>query len=338
MLVIALVGLMILSPICHQYMDPYILDLVMLIGINSCLAISLTLINGMAGQFSLGHAGFMAVGAYVSASLTLFTGPTVFAFLQSLGIPPSVCQVLWFPLIIICGGLAAGTVSLLIGIPTLRLRGDYLAIATLGFGEIIRVVIVNMKSVGGPIGLGPIPEYTTFFWVFGTCVIAAFVILRWVNSTRGNSLYAVREDEIAAVSVGINTTFYKVSAFVVGAFFAGAAGCLYAHRLGRIEPDSFAFIRSVEIVTMVVLGGLGSVSGAVLGAIALTLLSELPRQLKDMESLPVVIQNLSEYRMIIYAVLLIILMILRPQGLLGHREFSLKMFRLRKYTREASAK
>jgi branched-chain amino acid transport system permease protein len=194
----------------------------------------------------------------------------------------------------------------MVGTPSLRLRGDYLAIVTLGFNEIIRVVLQNTKGdgiFGGALGLKGIPPYTTVFWVFSIAAITIYVVSAMVNSTYGRGFLAVRDDEIAAESMGINTVRYKVVAFVTGAFFAGLAGGLYAHFRNTIAPEGFNFLKSVDIVVMVILGGMGSTVGVVLAAIVLTVLNEY---LRDFE----------QYRMIIFSLLLIVMMILRPQGLL----------------------
>ena len=270
----------------------YYLGIAIDVGINIILAVSLNLINGHTGQFSLGHAGFMAVGAYTAASITL-------ALSQKL--PASVMPVV-FVAALLAGGLMAALAGLTVGIPTLRLRGDYLAIVTLGFGEIIRVILENMDSVGAASGLKGIPNYTNFFWAWSVAAITVFVVGCLVNSTYGRGFIAVHDDEIAASSVGINPVRYKVTAFVIGAFFAGVAGGLYAHHKQFLSPTGFDFMKSIDIVVMVILGGMGRTAGVIVAAIVLTLLPEFLR-------------GFAEYRMIIYALLIIILMILRPQGL-----------------------
>jgi len=280
--------------------DDYALGVLMLMGINIILAVSLNLVTGYAGQFSLGHAGFMAVGAYVSSSITLLTAPQ----LQKFAAGGVWGGWLLFPCALAIGGGAAALTGLLVGIPSLRLRGDYLAIVTLGFGEIIRVVIQNTEAVGGPRGLGGIPRYTNFFWTFGLVAVTIYVISNLVNSTYGRGFLAVRDDEIAAESVGINTTKFKVNAFVLGAFFAGIAGGLYAHYITYITPEGFNFLKSVDVVIMVILGGMGSTLGVTLAAILLTVLNEVLREIEM-------------YRMIVFALLLVVMMILRPQGLLS---------------------
>ncbi|HMM22340.1 MAG TPA: branched-chain amino acid ABC transporter permease [Selenomonadales bacterium] len=258
------------------------------------LATSLNLINGITGQFSIGHAGFMAIGAYMSAIMTV-----------KLGLP--------FLVAILTGGLAAALLGFLIGLPTLRLSGDYLAIATLGLGEIIRITILNISYVGGASGFMGIPKYTNFTWAFLLMLFTLFFIKNFVNSTHGRACIAIRENEIAAEAMGVNTTKYKVLAFTIGAAFAGVAGALFSHNFYMAHPTSFTFMQSFDILTMVVLGGLGSMTGSIVGVIALTGISAY-------------MADYPEIRMIIYALLLIVLMLFRPQGLFGSKEISLRIF------------
>jgi branched-chain amino acid transport system permease protein len=293
--------------------NPYWLFIFYDIGISIVMAVSLNLINGYTGQFSLGHAGFMAVGAYVSAVITNQFGNL--NFFAANGI---------FAAALITGGIAAALAGLLVGIPTLRLKGDYLAIVTLGFGEIIRVILQNMDAVGGARGLSVMHGYTNFFWAFGLAAVTIYVIASLVNSTYGRGFIAVRDDEIAAEAMGINTTKYKVTAFVIGAFFAGIAGGLYAHSKQFLTPNGFGFMQSITFVVMVILGGMGNNIGVVIAAILLTLLPEGLRMLSGIEHLPGFTAErplgwIGETRMIIYSLLLIVLMLTRPQGL-----FSLK--------------
>jgi len=275
--------------------NPYFLDIALTCGINITLAVSLNLINGYTGQFSLGHAGFMALGAYAAALLTTNFGGTLL---------PLVGGQTWilFPLALYVGGLVAALAGLLVGAPSLRLKGDYLAIVTLGFGEIIRVLLQNIDAVGGPRGLIGIPDYTTLFWAFGLAAITIYTVWALVNSTYGRGFIAVSDDEVAAEAMGINTTRYKIMAFVVGAFFAGLAGGIYAHFKQYIAPQGFGFDKSIEIVVMVILGGMGNNVGVIIAAVLLTVLTEMLRKFGD-------------YRMILYSLLIIVLMITRPQGL-----------------------
>ena len=257
-------------------------------GINIILAVSLNLINGYTGQFSLGHAGFMAVGAYVGVVLT-----TNFQMA--------------FPVAILAGGVTAGLLGALIGLPTLRLRGDYLAIATLGLGEIVRIVIINVPYVGGAAGFKGIQHLTNFTWVFFLMLATLFLIKNFVNSRHGRACLAIRENEIAAESMGVNTTVYKVLAFTIGAFFAGVAGVLFGHNMYILSPASFTFMQSFNILIMVVMGGLGSMTGSIAGALVVTFLSAA-------------LASFPNARMIIYALALILLMFYRPQGLFGYVE------------------
>jgi branched-chain amino acid transport system permease protein len=290
-LILAIVLAAVASNFSASY-NRYYLGLAIDVGVNIILAVSLNLINGHTGQFSLGHAGFMAVGGYTAAAITLHIGPQL---------PPSTGIVL-FAGALLAGGLLAALVGLAVGIPTLRLRGDYLAIVTLGFGEIIRVILQNTEFVGAASGLSGIPEKTTLFWSFGLAAVTVYVVGCLVSSTYGRGFIAVHDDEVAASASGINPTRYKVTAFVIGAFFAGIAGGLYAHHKQFLSPTNFDFMKSIDIVVMVILGGMGRTGGVILAAVLLTLLPEFLRPF-------------AEYRMIIYSLLIIGLMIARPQGL-----------------------
>ena len=257
-------------------------------GLNIMLAASLNLINGYTGQFSLGHAGFMAIGAYVGVILTTnFHLPFIAALLA--------------------GGAAAGLLGALIGLPTLRLRGDYLAIATLGLGEIVRIFIINVPYVGGAAGFKGIPHLTNFTWVFFIMLATLFIIKNFVNSRHGRACLAIRENEIAAEAMGINTTRYKVLAFTIGAALAGVAGVLFGHNMYILSPASFTFMQSFNILIMVVMGGLGSMTGSIAGALVVTFLSAA-------------LASFPNARMIVYALALILMMFYRPQGLFGYVE------------------
>ncbi len=285
-------------------MPPYFSQLFILAAINAILAVSLNLVNGLSGQFSLGQAGFMAVGAYVAASMNVF-------LLSSLHGNPFGDQ-LALVISLVVAAIASGFVGYLVGLPTLRLRGDYLAIVTLGFGEIIRVIILNIQGVGGARGFINIPNSTSAFLVVFILAFCVLLTHRFVMASQGRALLAIRENEIAAEAMGVDTTTYKVGAFVVSSAVAGVAGGLFAHYLSYINPSSFDFMKSVEIVIMVVLGGTGSVSGAILAAFILTFLPEALRPLQDLTHV--------DLRMVIYSLLLILMMLLRPQGILGRRE------------------
>ncbi|MDD2189999.1 MAG: branched-chain amino acid ABC transporter permease [Eubacteriales bacterium] len=260
--------------------------------INIILAVSLNLVTGFTGQFSLGHAGFMSIGAYVCAIISMRMG-SVGGFIFGM----------------LAGALAAAFVGVLIGIPTLRLKGDYLAIATLGMAEIVRVVFLNLEITNGAAGLNGIPRYANWLWLFLFTVLAVVLINNFIKSSPGRACIAIREDEIAAESMGINTTKYKVIAFAIGAFFAGLAGGLYSSYFYFLKPDLFGFMKSVDILVIVVLGGLGSLTGSVIAAILLALITTF-------------LQSFTAVRMIVYAALLVLIMIFRPQGLMGSKEIN----------------
>ncbi len=313
-LVLALASVVGLSFVFTSALNSYDQRIFMNVGIYMILAASLNLINGFTGQFSLGHAGFMAIGAYTAAGLTTIV------FNSAEGIT----QEFLFLIALLSGGITAALAGLLIGIPSLRLKGDYLAIVTLGFGEIIRVILQNIQPLGGSLGISGIPRYTTFIWTFGILVLLVFITQNLMRSTYGRGFLAVRDDEIAAESVGVNTTQYKVIAFVIGAFFAGVAGGLYGHYNSLIRPLDFGFLKSVEIVVMVILGGMGSTWGVLLAA---ALLTYLPEALRDVKLFDI---QFRDFRMPIYALTLILLMIFRPQGLLGNFNAGKTIQRLRK--------
>jgi branched-chain amino acid transport system permease protein len=317
-------------------MDDYTGRLIVFIGINVILAVSLNLINGFTGQFSIGHAGFMAVGAYMSAFVTVYYGQSMQNWLMSHSggiIGPAVASTLVFLLVILIGALASALAGLVVGIPSLRLKGDYLAIVTLGFAEIIRIVIVNIDKVGGPTGL-TVPGYANFLWVGVFAVITIVVVHNMVKSDLGRALVSIREDELAAEAMGVNTTRYKVLAFVISSAFAGVAGVLFAHYNKFLSTQDFQFIRSFEIIIMIVLGGMGSITGAILGAIVITVLPEALRQLPDINVAGRSFR-LVDLRLVIYSALLILVMLTRPQGLLGTRELTLKWLKKRNPPKES---
>ena len=282
------------------------------IGINVILATSLNLSCGYLGQLPLGHAGFMAVGAYAGA---IFMKATPAAALLRSGNGAAVIP--FFIVAVIISAVVAGLFGIIIGIPALRLKGDYLAIITLGFGEIIRVVLTNIDSVlgfkftYGAAGLARIPKFTSFNLTYVMVILCIFIIHTFMKSRHGRAVLSIRENEIAAESVGINTTFYKTSAFVLSAMLAGVAGCLYAGYIGSLYPSTFKFMKSIEILVMVVLGGMGSMFGSILAAIVLTALPELLRAFSD-------------YRMVVYSLALVLMMIFRPEGLMGNFDFSMR--------------
>ena len=304
LVVLVFLGLQLVS---QNMLSTYQNQVLLLVGINVILAVSLNVATGYLGQLPLGHAGFMAVGAYTggiflkSVNASDLSGP-----LYALAILAA----------LVLSGVVAAVFGVLIGIPALRLRGDYLAIITLGFGEVIRVIIQNIDDVlgfeftGGISGLKRIPSFTNFYLVLACVVVTCLVIHMVMKSHHGRAILAIRENEIAAESSGINTTYYKVMAFSLSAFFAGVAGCLYAGHIGSLVPKDFGFMKSIEILVNVVLGGLGSMIGSVLSASVLTILPEALRAFED-------------YRMVAYSLALIVVMIFKPSGLMGTYDFSM---------------
>lgn len=304
---ISLIGFAIAGVILNFSVNAYIQLTLLLVLINGIVAMSLNLVNGFTGQFSLGHAGFMAIGAYVSA----------YASKNITFIPESLNFIAFF-IYAIAGGLLAAVAGFLVGQPSLRLRGDYLAIVTLGFGEIIRVILLNLDFLGGPRGIAGVPSVGPFmasFMFTGVWfLICLFSLWRLGRSRYGRSFLAVREDEIAAESMGVNTTRAKVLSFMISSFFAGVAGSLTAHVTQFISPASFSFLLSVNAVIMVVLGGMGSFSGSLLAALFITIVPELLRPLQDLTGV--------DLRMVIFSISLILVMILRPHGLFGEYEIT----------------
>ncbi len=287
----ALMMLLINTGILNRYQALLLIP----VGYNIILASSLNLSAGFLGQLPLGHAGFMSVGGYAAA---LFT--------KAVDLPANI----ELPVSLIIGAFVAAIFGVIIGLPALRLKGDYLAIITLGFGEIIRVIILNLKFTGGAYGLKGIARETTITWTYIWVVIALYVISTLIKSRHGRAILSIREDEIAAEASGISTTYYKVMTFTVSAALAGIAGGLYAHHLTILDPASFGFMKSVEILVMVVLGGMGSLIGSVISSTALTLIPELLR-------------GFAEYRMVVYSLVLVVVMIFKPSGLCGRYDFSL---------------
>lgn len=276
-----------------SFVDPYTMQILVNIGIGIILALGLNIITGLTGQLSLGHAAFMSVGAFTGAIITIKTGSPFF-------------------LTILLSGSITALVAALIGWPILRLSGDYLAICTLGFAEIVKVIFLNLEITNKALGLTvPTPDsslpmpVTVLIVVILTIIASSFIH----NSRFGRALKAIRDDEIAAESMGINIARYKVQSFAVSAFMAGIGGCLYAHFLGYINPSDFGFLKSIDMLSMIVLGGLGSIPGAVFGA---SILSAAPEFLRFM----------SQYRMLVYGALLVFLMVFRPNGLLGGINFT----------------
>ena len=304
----------------------YVVRVILLCGIYAILAVGLNLINGTTGQFSIGHAGFMAVGAYMTAFTVIHIENAFHGQLAAL--PPFLAHGLVLIAGLVVGAVLAGFTGLLVGAPSLRLRGDYLAIVTLGFGEIIRLIFNNAESFGGatgysggrPLGL---PTYSNFFWVFTVAAVVIALISNLTFSRFGRALSAIREDEISAEAMGIPTTKLKVTAFVISAMVAGIGGGLFAHLQSSIAPTDFKMDRSIDMIVMIILGGLGSITGAVVGAIFVAVSLELMR-------------DFQQYRLVAYALLLIFVMLVRPQGLLGRYELNISKL-LQKWTKTKEA-
>lgn len=275
--------------------NEYVQLVIIYIGINIILTVSLNLINGYMGEFSVGHAGFMAVGAYVSA---LFTTKII----------PDNLGALFFPLVVLAGGVGAGLIGLLVSVPSFKTRGDYLAIVTLAFNMIVKSVIENIEAIGGPRGIPGIDKLTTLPWTFFWTVLAILVIRNFVFSNFGRGVQSIREDEIASDLMGVNTNKVKLLAFVLSSFFAGIAGALFAHVLQFISPKVFDIIKSTDVLIMVYLGGVGSITGSILGATLYTVLLE-------------VLRPFGMWRMVLMPLMLVLLMIFRPRGIMGMREF-----------------
>jgi branched-chain amino acid transport system permease protein len=279
-----------------ELLDPYVQLILMYIGINIILTLSLNLVNGYMGEFSVGHAGFMAVGAYVSA-------------LATVKLMPAQAAVWFFPVAVTCGGLAAALVGLVVAIPSFKTRGDYLAIVTLSFGMIVKSVIENIDAVGGPRGFLGIEKLSTLPWIFLWTVLSVWVIRNLIYSNFGRGVLSIREDEVASNLMSVDTKRVKVLAFVVSSFFAGVAGGLYAHLLQFINPRAFDIIKSTDILIMVYLGGIGSIAGSILGATIYTVLLE-------------VLRPMGVWRMVLMPLVLVVLMLYRPKGIMGLKEFS----------------
>ena len=305
-----LLGLLFVA-LVRSTVNEYILSIINFVGIYTILAVSLNITNGFTGLFSLGHPGFMAIGGYVTAILT-FPVSRKSMFLEL----PQWIGNLEMPFLpaLLLGGICAGLMAILVGLPVLRLRGHYLAVATMGFLIIVQVLITNWESVTrGPLGLNGLPAITNLWWVYPWVVITIYVSWKIKFSSYGRSMLSIREDEIAAQCVGINLFRIRVTALVIGAFFAGVAGGLWAHLITAITPTSFSLIMAFNIVVMVVVGGTGSISGAFIAAIICSVLTEFFRPLEE---------NLDVYGIgeIFMALILILILVYRPQGMFGANE------------------
>jgi len=319
--------LFILVFIANNTLDSYILRILNLCAIYTVLGLSMNLINGFTGLFSLGHAGFMAVGAYVTALLTMPVAVKQMNFFLK-PIIPFLENIVWpFLPSLIFAGIISAIIAFLVGAPVLRLKGDYLAIATLGFGEIIRVVFTNTQSItNGALGLKSIPTTTNLWWSFGTAVFTIFIMVSLINSSYGRAFKSIREDEVAAESMGISLFKHKVLSFAIGAFFAGIGGGLLGNLIGAIDPLMFRFTMTYNILLIIVLGGMGSVTGTVISAFIVTISQEVLRFL-DEAMIPGV-PALPGLRMVVFSILLMAVVLFFRHGLMGTREFSWDKLRI----------
>ena len=310
--------------IAQRNFDAYIVRILNLCGIYVILGVSLNLINGFTGQFSLGHAGFMAIGAYVSA--LLYMSPElkeVNYFITPIIWPLSVIQIPFVFSLIIAGLVSAG-VGFLVGAPCLRLKGDYLAIVTFGFSEIIRVLFCNLQSItNGPLGLKGLPSYTNLWWTWGMAIFTIWFIKNLINSSYGRALKSIREDEVAAEAMGINLFYHKVLSFAIGAFFAGIAGALLGSLVMTIDPNTFSFFMTFQIIIIVIVGGIGSISGTVISATIFAILMEVLRSVESpMRLFGLNIPGIPGMRMLIFSILLMIVVLFFHQGIMGNKEWS----------------
>ena len=292
-----LTGVFVLSLIIHRFelLDPYVQLVAMYIGINIILTVSLNLINGYMGEFSVGHAGFMAIGAYIASFLTV-------------KVIPAPMTAWLFPLAVLAGGAGAALIGLVVAFPSFKTRGDYLAIVTLAFCMIVKSAIENIDALGGPRGFLGMEKLATLPWVCFWVVLTLWIIRNLVYSNFGRGVLAIREDEMAGALMSVNTQHVKMLAFTVSSFFAGIAGALFAHLLQFINPRAFDILKSTDILIMVYLGGIGSIAGSILGATVYTLLLEILRPL-------------GIWRMVLMPLMLVMLMLFRPKGIMGLREF-----------------
>ena len=322
--VTALVGLAFLLNWANTSLDNYSIRILNLIAINAILAVSLNLIYGFGGMFSLGHSGFMAIGAYVSALLILSPAQKEMMWmLADIAWPFSVLQTpFWFSLL--AGGLAAALISLIIALPVLRLGGDYLGIATLGFAEIIRVLITNFASItNGSLGIKGIPPHATLFVNYACLVATLYCITRLLSSNFGNVIKAIRDDEVAAKAMGIDTFRYRVLAFALGAFFAGIGGALMGNLITTIDPKMFNFLLTFNILMIVVAGGLGSITGSIIGSVIITFMLEWLRFADSPFQLAgITIPGVPGMRMVVFALALLAIILYRREGIMGMHEFS----------------
>jgi branched-chain amino acid transport system permease protein len=310
--------------IAQRSFDAYIIRILNLCGIYVILGVSLNLINGFTGQFSLGHAGFMAIGAYVSA--LLYMSPELKEmnyFITPLIWPLNIIQIPFIFSLIMAGLVSAG-LGFLVGAPCLRLKGDYLAILTFGFSEIIRILFCNFQSItNGPLGLKGLPSYTNLWWTWGIAIFTVWFIKNLINSSYGRALKSIREDEVAAEAMGVKLFYHKVLSFIVGAFFAGIAGALLGSLVMTIDPNTFSFSMTFQIIIIVVVGGLGSITGTVIAGTVFAILMEVLRSVESPMSLfGLNIPGIPGMRMLIFSILLMIVVLFFHQGLMGTKEWS----------------
>jgi branched-chain amino acid transport system permease protein len=324
----ALIVLGLLIYFAQTYLDAYKLRILNLSGIYITLGVSLNLIYGFTGQFSLGHAGFMAIGAYVTALLVLPPYYKEMIFIIEPLVWPFTVLHTPFIIALFVGGLAAAIAAFLIGLPVLRLKGDYLGIATLGFAEIIRVVANNIPHItNGALGIKGIPEFTNLWWTMGVAVFTIYIIRGLINSSYGRALMAIRENEIAAEVIGVNLTYHKVMSFTIGGFFAGVGGGLFACLLTTIDPKAFMFLMTFNILIVVVMGGFGSITGTVIAAFLFNFLLEYLRPIEAGFNIgSFEIPGIPGLRMVSFAALILIIILYKQKGLLGGIEFSWKGF------------
>jgi len=302
----------------YGLLNDYIQLILIYVGINIIMAVSLNLINGYMGEFSLGHAGFMLIGAYVSSILTVWVFPHTWG--------PTMTSLVLFPIAVIAGGLAAALAGLIVAFPSFKTRGDYLALVTLAFNMICVSVVQNIEAIGGGRGFMGMDKLTTMSWVFLWALIAAWAIRNFIYSKFGRGALSIREDETVSDLVSVNTKTVKILAFVISAFFAGVGGALFAHVLQFITPKTFVIQKNIDFLVMVYMGGIGSIGGSILGAATYTILLELLREaLQLLGTIPpfTLIPSLEIWRWVVAPLLLILLMIFQPKGIMGLREFGL---------------
>jgi len=322
--IITLIVIVLLLFLGETFLNPYYKRILNLCAIYAMFAVTFNLIFGYTGQFSLGHAGFAAIGAYTAALLTLSPDQKAVNFFLKPIVPLLEKVEAPFIIALIAGGLLTTVISLLIAWPALRLRGDYLAIATLGFSEIIRVLLVNMQSLtNGALGLKGIPGYTNLFWSWGCLAVCIFVVKRLVDSSYGRAMSAVRDDEVAAEVLGVNLFMHKMMAFGVSSFFVGVAGGLMANLISTIDPKVFLFTLTYQIVGVTVMGGMGSLTGSVISACLYTVFLEALRPLESQFTIgSITIPGIPGMRMVIFSILLLLVILFYRKGLMGRNEFS----------------